>query len=960
MKRFSKMRDNLTGSQSIIRTIIVFALAFAVVLAASYGAIVLLENNAHSAAEKRVLDVVNHIDRRISEVESVTLETALSAQGKIDNPEALTLMIHDFVTQNDFILGSTIAFEPYAFEEYGRCFAPYSWIDSDERINDRQLGEETDYYKEEWYAEAKSSGDTYWCEPYFDEGGAKIMMCTFSVPIKDDNGDLVAVLTADIGLADLEEYINTINPYPDSYIILRSAKGNVLVNAEHDLYKGNVNVFAVIGTLLLIVILLVVFVYRVLRNIQNSASEEYINILEAIAARYDVMYRIDLEHARTDFIKGDEDAKKFLSIFDASNEERLFNNFNKYYVDAVIHKNDRENVRSVMNAQNVHQKLKNENELSVTYRAKRNLTDYVYTEMSMIKLVEKDDQLDSVIVAFKVVDAEVKKQMSDAEQMRIALETEKVFRNVLTDTANGFLQANLSKNRIEGIVTDILSSGERIEIDPISITNSDSYDEFEKWWAENGLISNPDEFLEVSNCEYLISQFDSGERKVNVFCTSKDENGNPKESRQEYYLYKDSVTGDILTFCIVWDITEEKEIERQLHDALASAQSANEAKTNFLFNMSHDIRTPMNAIIGYTAKAITHEDEHEVVNDCLEKIDYAGQQLLSLVNQVLQMARIESGTVVFKETATDAIKQAKKVVDIVGVLAKNKGIDLTLNTSNVVHRRVLTDADSVNQIVLNILGNAVKYTPEGGKIDFTVSEKDYEKPNCSRYEIMVSDTGIGMSREYLEHIFENFSREQNSTISGIQGAGLGMAIVKRLVDALNGTIDIVSEPNVGTTVTVSIPMKWNLGSEDTEDKAGIKSAKDINFAGKRVLLVEDNEMNREIAQDILEEAGFSVETAEDGDIAVDMIRKTAEEGNASYYDVVLMDIQMPRMNGYEAAKAIRAIPNLKNKNLPIIALSANAFEEDRQKSLEAGMDDHVAKPINIAKLKQTLNRHLLK
>ena len=867
MKKKSDMRKNLSGGQNFGATISIFALAVAIILAAAYGAMMLVEENAHNAAEKLVSSVTDRIDSRVSTVESLTRETALEMKEQLDSPEGMTRLIHNFVSGNDLILGSTVAFEPYAFEEYGRCFAPYSWMGEDGKVHDRQLGEETDYYQEEWYAEAKAGGKEYWCEPYFDEGGAKIMMCAFSVPIIDESGKLKAVLTADIGLNELEMYINSIIPYEDSSIVLRSAKGNILVNTEQGinskeyyafrqsiiaqkeadslqdsgkipakvernktvivrgetdigwsvelvlpisyLLHGNVSMITIVIVLLFITIGIVIFAYRFLRSIQDRATEEYTNVLEAIAARYDVMYRVDLERGKTDFIKGDEDARRFLPVFDATTEESLFRNFNKYYVDAVIHEKDRDNVRAVMNAENMHEVLGSGSELSVTYRAKRNFVDYVYTEMSMIKAGENKNGLATVIIMFKVVDKEVRKQLSDAEQLK---------------------------------------------------------------------------------------------------------------------------------------------------EALSAAQTANEAKSNFLFSMSHDIRTPMNAIIGYTSKAMTHEDDSEVVNDCLTKIDSAGQQLLSLVNQVLQMARIESGTVENKELPVDVVDQAEKVADIIGVLAKEKNIEFTSNTENVVHTRVITDADNVNQIVLNVLSNAVKYTPEGGKISYSVSEKNYVEPGFSSYEIMVSDNGIGMSQEFLDHIFENFAREQNSTISGIQGAGLGMAIVKRLVDGMNGTIDIVSARNVGTTVTVSIPMRWNQEPEDKQAEAG-NDAAEFDFSGRRILLVEDNEMNREIAQDILEDEGIIVETAEDGDIAVEMVKAGIEKMNCMPYDAILMDIQMPRMNGYEATRAIRALPP-EEMYIPIIALSANAFEEDKQKSLEAGMDDHVAKPIDISALKVALAKQI--
>ena len=846
MRKNTETEKNRTsGGQNLTATILLLALAVIVILGASYATVLLMEQNSYDAGENIVSDVVGRIDSKTGDVEALTRETAQTAETLIADPKALEQLVHDFVSRNESVMGSTIAFEPDAFPEYGRCFAPYSWRDSTEEIRDRQLGEETDYYQEEWYAEAKAGGSEYWCEPYFDEGGAKIMMCTFSVPIKDGSGSIVAVLTADVGLDDLDDYIASINPYPDSDIYLFSAKGSVLADDEKHqgdtqrtvivkrdtkigwfvelvlpityLLHGNVNVFVIIGAILLVSISLVLVVYNILRKIRDRA-----------------------------------------------NEERL-------------------------------------------------------------------------------------------EQARVSLDKEKVFRTVMMDEVSGFLQANLSRNRIEVIASDISSTKEWIGTDPAMISENSGYDEFEKWWSENRLLSDPVEFLKVSNRAYLISRFESGEKKVSVLCTSKDEKGDPKIIRQEYYLYQDAASGDINTFCIVWDITEEKEIERKLEEALSSAQSANEAKSNFLFNMSHDIRTPMNAIIGYTSMAKKHSNDPQV-NDYLEKIDVSGKQLLSLVNQVLEMSRIESGKITLAEEPVNLAELAKSLETIVAADISQKGITYTVDSGNLVHKDVLTDVSRTNQIIVNIVGNAVKYTPEGGSIRCSIEEKPCDKEGYGLYVTKISDTGIGMSEEYQKHIFEEFTRENSSTVSKIQGTGLGMSIVKKLVDLMGGTIGVESRLGEGTTITLSVPLKWN--TDAVAPAADALEPAEISLKGMHVLLVEDNEMNREIATEILEDEGVIVETAEDGDIALDIIKALAKKGNYGYYDAVLMDIQMPRMNGYEATRAIREIPVPTGIHLPIIALSANAFEEDRQKSLDAGMDDHVAKPIDIWKLKETLARFL--
>lgn len=256
----------------------------------------------------------------------------------------------------------------------------------------------------------------------------------------------------------------------------------------------------------------------------------------------------------------------------------------------------------------------------------------------------------------------------------------------------------------------------------------------------------------------------------------------------------------------------------------------------------------------------------------------------------------------------------------------------------------------MKQITTNIIGNALKYTPEGGSVDYIITEKPCDKPGYGNYMFTVRDTGIGMSPEFVEHIFDEFSRENTSTVSKIQGTGLGMSIVKQLTDLLGGTIDVQSEKGCGTTISVTIPMKWDTETETTaeKDSAGLR----VNLEGMKVLLVEDNEMNREIAEEILFENGMLIETAADGDIAVDMVRNATP----GQYDLILMDVQMPRMNGYEATRAIRALEDSEKASLPIIAMTANAFEEDRMNAMAAGMNEHLAKPIDIAKLMNTLVR----
>ncbi|MBQ0102142.1 MAG: transporter substrate-binding domain-containing protein [Firmicutes bacterium] len=403
--------------------------------------------------------------------------------------------------------------------------------------------------------------------------------------------------------------------------------------------------------------------------------------------------------------------------------------------------------------------------------------------------------------------------------------------------------------------------------------------------------------------------------------------------------------------------TKLNQMNRKINESLQLAEEASKAKTSFLFNMSHDIRTPMNAIRGYTAMAKKHVDDPKEVGELLEKIDVSGSHLLSLVNQVLEMSRIESGKVTLQEQLCDVLERSEELITIAQGNAKVKDINLSRTVRRINHRMVLTDGDRVNQVILNIVGNAIKYTAEGGKVEYIIEERPYVvsgkvSETHGLYYFTVKDNGIGMSKEFLTHIFDDFSRENSTTVSKIQGTGLGMSIVKKLVDLMGGTIEIESEKGVGTTMTVALPLKY--AEDQTPVGSDEKSDGVIDFSGKRLLLVEDNEMNREIACDVLEDAGFTVETANDGDIAVGMVARS----DPGYYDAVLMDVQMPTMNGYEATKAIRALPMKDHAEIVIIAMTANVFEEDRQNAINAGMNDHLKKPIEVTKLFDTLSKYI--
>ena len=424
---------------------------------------------------------------------------------------------------------------------------------------------------------------------------------------------------------------------------------------------------------------------------------------------------------------------------------------------------------------------------------------------------------------------------------------------------------------------------------------------------------------------------------------------NPKESYEVHALAKSKVfknpNGERIIITIFLDVSNMVMLKK----ALEQAKEGSAAKSAFLFNMSHDLRTPLNAIIGFSELMKSHWEDSKISRNYLEKIDESGQYLLSLINNILEMSKIESGKEELKEKPWDIYTSCDNLLQFFEPDIRQK--NQTLNYAvNIKHNMILTDSLKIREIYVNLMSNAIKYTNVGGTISFSLEEIEKEE-GLSDYKAIVQDTGIGISKDYLPHIFENFSRQKTSSESGVIGTGLGMPIVKKLVDLMHGTISIESEEGKGTTVVVNLPHRYIIEKEEVD----VVDDKEIDLTGKHILLVEDNDLNAEIAQTLLEDKGLKVMRAKDGLEAVMMVK----ENVVDCFDCILMDIQMPRMNGFEACKVIRSLPNNRSQ-LPIIALTANAFEEDRKDCLDAGMSEHVAKPIEIQSLLQTIESVLKK
>ena len=395
-----------------------------------------------------------------------------------------------------------------------------------------------------------------------------------------------------------------------------------------------------------------------------------------------------------------------------------------------------------------------------------------------------------------------------------------------------------------------------------------------------------------------------------------------------------------------------QELNAKLQVAVENAESANRAKSTFLFNMSHDIRTPMNAIIGYADLASRHLDDPAKLEKYMENIQVCGQNLLMLLNNVLDLARIENDKTEIEYSVSDVEKDFRNCIAMFQNQADSKGQTLTV-TAQLQHPYVYADIPHLTEVCTNLVSNAVKYTGACGTIHCDITQKPGKKEGWCDTVITVADNGIGMSQEFQKHIFEPFERERTSTVSKVEGSGIGMGIVKKLVGLMGGTVEVESKIGVGSTFTVTIPCRI-ASQEETQAKREIGSSDQKSLSGTKILLAEDNDLNAEIAVELLQEEGCTVDRAKDGVECVDMLEKAAD----GTYQLILMDIQMPVMNGYDAAKKIRRMDDLPKADIPIIAMTANAFSEDKQAALDAGMNDHVSKPINRNILVPTIQKYL--
>ena len=661
---------------------------------------------------------------------------------------------------------------------------------------------------------------------------------------------------------------------------------------------------------------------------ERIEREKNYEIIEILASEYSSVYRIDLDTDElTTYTMNDRTKEYFENAFiDDITYSKAFG----MYVDKAVAPDSKELMLAAGSIDNIREQLKNQKTFITTYLNDENK----YSEMKFVKVGSDNEKPKAVALGFSEVDEAYRKELENKQREE--------FINGLADDYEAVFHVDLDENTIETIrVSDAY-----LMRNP-SLESHMSYPAYVKAVASNIVEDDREGFVNALSPEYINREFKDKEAFFHNYSIMRD-------GDVTYYQLKVIHTGDWTTdhnYLIgvhnMDELTKAQVAQEEvLEEAREMAESASVAKTTFLFNMSHDIRTPMNAIIGFNNMARKHINNKEKLKDCLDKVDLSSQHLLSIINDVLDMARIESGKVNIQESKVSIKESANHLFDIVKESVSGKKLKFVIDFSDIKHDCVYADELRVNRVMMNVASNAIKYTNFGGTICYTINEVDSKIPGYASFNFIIEDTGIGMSKDFLKHIYEAFTRETSSTISGIQGTGLGMAITKELVELMNGTIDIDSELNKGTKVTLHFDFR--IAEEDSKENDVIKETEIQNLKGKTVLLVEDNELNMEIAHDIIDEFGIIVEEANDGTVAVDKCKA----GN--HYDAILMDIQMPIMNGYDATRAIREF----DKDIPIIAMTANAFDEDKKKTIEAGMNSHLAKPINVGELISTLVKYI--
>ncbi|MBD5546637.1 MAG: response regulator [Lachnospiraceae bacterium] len=827
-----------------------------------------------------------------------------------------------------------------------------------------------------------------------------------------------------------------------------------------------------IGLFVIYIIALIIRAGREKKRLEQE-NREMGYIIAGVETLFPRFVLVDFEADTYQYLAGTR------SEDDALAPQGRYEELSLYLCSLVLEESDRQELAGLISKDAIIEALKEHNDVRFECHALcKHQAEWEH--INVICLERKDGRASKVLFTRQNITEIKEKELCVQAEIALADRKERQYRIAITANAFCTFEFNLTQDLIEHDIIRVINGKEISLLEKSGLKAPCKASECFEKWKSFVLEESMEEYCKTLNIEYLKECFEQGEAQVDVDYWAR---VSPEEHmcvRQSFIMTRDYDTNDIIVMVVTKEITEQVRRQREqtqaLQDALMQAQHANKAKTTFLSNMSHDIRTPMNAIIGFATIAVSHIDNKDQVNDCLQKVLSSSNHLLSLINDILDMSRIESGKVQIKEQECNISEMMHNLVNIIQPQVKAKQLELFIDTFDIANEDVIADALKMNQVFINLLGNAVKYTPAGGTITFRIMQKTTFRHGYGDYIFIVKDNGIGMSSEFTEHIFEPFEREITTTQSGIQGTGLGMAITKNIVDMMNGTISVESEVGKGSVFTVELSLKlqdveknaeqikeleglralvvdddfhvcdsvskmlkqiglraeWTTSGREAAYRAqiayeegdsyhtyiidwqmpelsGVETAKRIrsvvgddapiiiltaydwtdieeeakaagitafcakplfmsdlksallaannlidkeeeaaewtlaDFGGKRILLVEDIELNREIAEVILTETGFVVETAPDGTDAVAMVKASDEY----YYDAVLMDVQMPIMDGYEATRTIRALPRQDVKTLPIIAMTANALEEDKEAALKNGMNAHMSKPIDM-------------
>lgn len=675
----------------------------------------------------------------------------------------------------------------------------------------------------------------------------------------------------------------------------------------------------------------------------NTKLEQNLKIIDVLASQYSSVYYIELSTGKLmPYVMNEKTESELGQIF---RKEISYQEAFSYYVSKLVFESDRDRLLRAGSIQNIKKMLEDQKSFTTTYRNKREGFPH-FCEMKFVKMDDEREEPTAVALAFADKDEEILGHYIEE--------------NLCSEYASIYL-ADLEN--------DIYRAYRYLDDEDITSRADSSWSSLVKEFAAECSEDNRDIVLSVADPKAVEDMFRNQDRREYLY---KNRNANNSWRRcvlQVIDRKEGRPVALLVCVAVLDEVAAEKEelntmlaeqkmqLEAQqvaLEQALQMSQAADRAKTAFLNNMSHDIRTPMNAIIGFSTLAISRIDNRDIVKDYLRKIGQASEHLLSLINDVLDMSRIESGKMNLSEKEENLMEIMQILRDMVQADVIEKQLHFRVSANGAIDENIICDKLRINQILLNVVSNAVKYTPDCGSIEVTFSETGVSDRGYGMYEILVRDTGIGMSEEFLKTIYDPFTRVNNATVTGIQGTGLGMAITKNLVDMMGGSIEIKSKPNEGTEVYLRFEFKLAGECHFIKQKANEEPFNSTipDIAGMKVLLVEDVQLNLELAQQMLEDCGITVTSVMDGTEAVEAMEQAAPGD----FDLILMDIQMPLMDGYEATKRIRALDNPEIANIPIIAMTANAFAEDRQNALDAGMNDHIAKPIKMDRIVEALMR----